>query len=98
MNTVSKIMIISSLAILVMVISSGSYSIIQVKAVSNAIKEAQIGGTECEDLYAKLTNGYGNLTAMQKEFDGKDCWTKLAQLNAPPTSAAPPEQSNQTSK
>ena len=79
MNTVSKMMIISSLAILVMIISSGSYSIIQVKAVSNAIKEAQIGGTECEDLYAKLTNGYGNLTAMQtKEQTRSSAATQVA--------------------
>jgi len=98
MNTVSKMTIICIVAILVVVISSGSDRMINVKAVSNATKQSQIVGIECEDLYAKLTNGHGDIGAMQKKFDDKDCWTKLAQLNAPPTSPAPPKLSNQTSK
>jgi hypothetical protein len=73
------------LAILVVVISSGSYSIIQVNAqVVNRIQEAQLGGTECENLLAMWDNAYvrgEDTTAIQKEFTDKDCWTKLAQLN-----------------
>jgi hypothetical protein len=75
----------SILAILVVVISSGSYSIIQVNAqVQQGITEAQLGGTECENLLAMWQNAYTrgeDSTAIEKEFADKDCWTRLAEVN-----------------
>jgi hypothetical protein len=81
----SKIVFSSIFAVLVVVITSGSYGKIQVNAQSTqSTQEVQEGGTECEDLHAKWINGDTrgeNTTAIEKEFMDKDCWTKLAQLN-----------------
>ena len=68
-----------------MVITSGSYGKIQVNAQSTqSTQEVQEGGTECEDLYAKMINGGTrgeNTTAIEKEFMAKIVGQSLSKPN-----------------
>ena len=81
MNTVSKMTVGCILAILVVVISSGSYSMIQVNAQqSNTIVEAQTSNIpeirECQMLHPSW-----NASATSedfKQFEQKDCWKQIA--------------------
>jgi hypothetical protein len=84
MNAVSKMMvgcILAILVILVMVISSGSYSMIQVNAQQQqAIQEAQISNIpeiyECQMLHPSWNTSATNEDF--KLFEEKDCWNQIA--------------------
>lgn len=81
MNTVSKMTVGSILAILVVVISSGSYSMIQVNAQqTNRIVEAQISNIpeirECQMLHPSWNASATNDDF--KQFEQKDCWKQIA--------------------
>ena len=81
MNAVSKMTVGCILAILVVVISSGSYSMIQVNAQqSNTIVEAQISNIpeirECQMLHPSWNTSATNEDF--KQFEQKDCWKQIA--------------------
>lgn len=81
MNTISKMTVGCSLAILVLVISSGSNSMIQVNAtIKNSIQEAQISNIpeiyECQMLHPSWNTSATNEDF--KQFEEKDCWKQIA--------------------
>ena len=81
MNTISKMTVGCSLAILVVFISSVSNSMIQVNAtIKNSIQEAQISNIpeiyECQMLHPSWNTSATNEDF--KQFEEKDCWKQIA--------------------